>query len=1634
MPRVHGIDLARRRRHVSFADSAIFSSSGFTSESSPDATEVSGAEEASAAVSSAAKSPVFSPSKNIVVDAKVGNSNDAARDCSLDTMTRVNVMSDSSNCNSSNVTNRGSRHEVKVSSASKIMPLSKDALEHIEFSSKSFSVPILTPKDTDSPQNREMERLEIGCNGIAPPLDRQQVTVRKEVMMDRMMLGNFHDDDAQFRHEKRDNCHGECIGNIDVNETASSNQYDTSDAAPSKDKTVESNQTKTTEPEPRQKPLPETSKDASGEFSARKQSRHVNPHSLWLYNRCATALNAMQTGESPLDLGLKILNTLEKSSEIDKAHESQEDLSKLQHRLFVSIGGGKRRDLNLVFDVCEKREVLRDFDMKESLMEVASMKEFEGECSNAVDSGDGEEIVNDSVGMNAGAISDTAEKQAYHDGISNGLASMAVTSAQKVEAYNAPINDGVKRTVDLNIEVVEDDQTQVSRKPETHLNSAHESESLKEANLKANALKPPIDDETESSIHDKRAFPKHLRDDMMLQNAPSAFKKDASISTNKDAPKQPYDYNSHKNAASSSKKPRSRHKKRSSCKLYLDFDPAVSKDDIGMVDSKSMGSTSNHTSPLKIDDDATIPEDFPVSKHGLEMHDDIEWSFVPSDVQVAQGAGVSSPSRRVTRSMGSLASNQSEEYKNSVREKLQEHGVDSPSVNRSVNPRDENDDAACVAAPNNDISTLEEKPVQEGNSKVATKQKSRGLARKDRGAEASSNGSEEEEEGDSNGSLVIHNKSRRKRSYRRGPVRVMFTGFNPTQLHKQMIRSIGAELVENVEDAATATHIIPIISLTHFPFYFSKVSKILNIKWLEESCTQQQLLDTKDFLHVDDAEAEKRYSFSMRETIQNGNNVRRARGGVLGGRWIYICKGVAGNLAPSTKELHLIIEAAGGAVLRSLSSSLSYDPAHMIIITSDPRTHSQLNENGIEQHIANGAKMRTTSWLFHTIITQRFDDIDDHRNTEPCDRMSSKNDGSHFSRLVRCESHESLVSTLSVSPVKRSGRSALGRKRNVNKATDASICSVSSRGSMVSHLEYAQSSSQSKRRRKEIETNGAPKLASKNCKQFLSRDQFLSMFLPLTKPSSSAVDTAETQTRMLWATYLNKVESEETTPKVPKVTKGIRCRRGRKRTLSPLVTCTSTIPGPVISEGTPRSEKKVSPTTPYHASASKSSPDIDEYLSWEAYVLFTIRARAATLERNRDAIPLQFKPAIHTFPRPVAIDYSMKKLCLIVETNHGPAKFPETTQQQVFGTLQDVFDLHRKYQTSGPIPESVLAQLAILAIQAVSTMHACGVVHNEISLNSFLIVRASACESSEESSRDHESQWYLQIIGFGYKSLVLNCQQLASENIRCEDGHFEHDYKGLANVVHVLITGGMPITLTEVFGRVEFTSKAFLKGNLFLRGALSWCALLDALMGIGDDFDLKPIQLHYPFDVFKVEPSDSNKDARRLVEKETRLKAEAHTLARREANYRHEISEIHKKLEENRTLYESNLEIERRIVQKETELLRKEAEIASEEAHIKEIKEGLLVLHCPRVILFRLKAQFVLVNSMNTALQSALVPGTELEEEMVADHQHYSSNMASLSQVKQIIQRRLENVTPDILQFQGLRSICVPFKILEVLP
>ena len=167
-----------------------------------------------------------------------------------------------------------------------------------------------------------------------------------------------------------------------------------------------------------------------------------------------------------------------------------------------------------------------------------------------------------------------------------------------------------------------------------------------------------------------------------------------------------------------------------------------------------------------------------------------------------------------------------------------------------------------------------------------------------------------------------------------------------------------------------------------------KTSQILSIEWLEQSAKEQRALSSDDFLLLKDKDAEKRYNFSMKETIENGRKARLDRGGVLGGWSIYICTGVAGNNAPSAKELKLVVEATGATLLGKVSDAI--DPSKTILLCSDPCTDVQRSLKGADKMMGQGAKMLSTAWLFHTIITQQITSLEDSEPAQQAGKQRSK--------------------------------------------------------------------------------------------------------------------------------------------------------------------------------------------------------------------------------------------------------------------------------------------------------------------------------------------------------------------------------------------------------------------------------------------------------------------------------------------------------------------------------------------------------------------------------------------------------------------------------------------------------------------
>lgn len=151
-------------------------------------------------------------------------------------------------------------------------------------------------------------------------------------------------------------------------------------------------------------------------------------------------------------------------------------------------------------------------------------------------------------------------------------------------------------------------------------------------------------------------------------------------------------------------------------------------------------------------------------------------------------------------------------------------------------------------------------------------------------------------------------------------------------------------------------------------------SNVVSMKWLNDSAKKRKALSTRGYLVLHDKEAENIYSFSMRETLRNGDRLRKQGKTLLDGRRVFVCKGVAGNKAPKEIELKMIINAAGGRWVSSLSQLNGVASETAIIITSDPPPKSQLSNKEVVKAINNGISHFSTSWLFNSLLCQELKD------------------------------------------------------------------------------------------------------------------------------------------------------------------------------------------------------------------------------------------------------------------------------------------------------------------------------------------------------------------------------------------------------------------------------------------------------------------------------------------------------------------------------------------------------------------------------------------------------------------------------------------------------------------------------------
>ncbi len=102
--------------------------------------------------------------------------------------------------------------------------------------------------------------------------------------------------------------------------------------------------------------------------------------------------------------------------------------------------------------------------------------------------------------------------------------------------------------------------------------------------------------------------------------------------------------------------------------------------------------------------------------------------------------------------------------------------------------------------------------------------------------------------------------------------------------------------------------------------------------------------------------------------IENSRLARVERGGILGGCSVYICSGIDGT-HPSTSDMRLIIQSAGGTLLMSTSNADEQANA-IIIVTSDTVTRRQKRDiDELDGKVAKTVVLSMSSFL-DVILTQ----------------------------------------------------------------------------------------------------------------------------------------------------------------------------------------------------------------------------------------------------------------------------------------------------------------------------------------------------------------------------------------------------------------------------------------------------------------------------------------------------------------------------------------------------------------------------------------------------------------------------------------------------------------------------------------
>lgn len=199
-----------------------------------------------------------------------------------------------------------------------------------------------------------------------------------------------------------------------------------------------------------------------------------------------------------------------------------------------------------------------------------------------------------------------------------------------------------------------------------------------------------------------------------------------------------------------------------------------------------------------------------------------------------------------------------------------------------------------------------------------------------------------------------------------------------------MIARIGGVLLQKVEDAHTATHVIAgsrDTSMRRTPklmIGLCKTNNIVDVEWLIQSFNEREALPSTTFQLLHDLHAEAHYNFEMRESLRRAGRMRSAGESLLGGYTVLCCPGVAGNkkkgnMTPPAKEFQLIVEAAGASWAPSLAKVVNFSQLIVVVSKLEVEAKKQLATKKVREALAKGAISKSTEEIFDSIMQQQFD-------------------------------------------------------------------------------------------------------------------------------------------------------------------------------------------------------------------------------------------------------------------------------------------------------------------------------------------------------------------------------------------------------------------------------------------------------------------------------------------------------------------------------------------------------------------------------------------------------------------------------------------------------------------------------------